>query len=291
VKGYAYFREGNTQAALDAYHQCLQINPNNPKLQQIVDKLEAQNGPALPATPAVNTPNANSPAPSNSVESEAPINPTSTPVVVNPNPIPNSVSKAPRNLMIQIAGGVFVPVSSEAASQLTAGYALEIMAGYAFTPHFTLGLEAGSSQLNYNTAVILAAAGITNNSGYSLTVPTFGHVPVEVVGEYTFGESTVKPFVLLGCGLAFDNVNGTETLTKNGFPIYSQTINNSWTNVEIYPGAGVEFALDKHSNIFIQTKLDMDFGPTVNSGSTLAEATDKPIMIVPVEIGFISSFE
>jgi hypothetical protein len=291
VKGYCYFKEGNTSAALDAYHQCLQVNPNNPKLEAMVNKLEAQNGPALPAAPVVNAPNANQPAPSNNVESEAPINATSTPVMVNTNPVPNSVSKGPRNLVIQIEGGLFVPASSQAASQLTPGYALGGMVGFAFTPHFTLGLEVGSDELNYNTSVILAAAGVANNPAYNLTMPTFGHVPVEVFGQYSFGESIVKPYVFLGCGIAFDSVNGKEVLTENGLPIYSQTINNSWTNLEIDPGAGVEFKVDKYENIFLQAKLDMDFGPTANSSSTMAETTDSPIIIVPLEIGFNSTFQ
>jgi hypothetical protein len=291
VKGYAYFKEGNSSAALDAYHQCLQIHPDNPKLQQMVDKLEAQNGPALPPAPVVNAPNANQPAPSNNVESEAPINATATPFVVNPNPVGNSVSKGPRNLVIQIDGGLFVPASSQAASQLTPGYAFGGMVGYALTPHFTLGLEGGSDELNYNTSVILAAAGVANNSAYNLTMPTFGHVPVEVFGQYSFGESIVKPYVFLGCGIAFDSVNGKEILTENGLPIYSQTINNSWTNLEIDPGAGMEIAVDQHENIFLQAKLDMDFGPTANSGSTMAETTDSPIIVVPLEIGFNSTFQ
>lgn len=39
--GYIYYKENNTQEALDFCNKSLQIHPNNPKLQKIVDRLNA----------------------------------------------------------------------------------------------------------------------------------------------------------------------------------------------------------------------------------------------------------
>jgi opacity protein-like surface antigen len=56
VLGYAYFVEGHVAAALEAYHQSLQINPSNPQLKAAVDK-EEKNASALPPPPTDDTPN------------------------------------------------------------------------------------------------------------------------------------------------------------------------------------------------------------------------------------------
>jgi hypothetical protein len=56
--GNAYYAKGNVASALEAYHESLNINPDNPKLEALIDK-EAQNAPVLPDTPANNSSSAN----------------------------------------------------------------------------------------------------------------------------------------------------------------------------------------------------------------------------------------
>jgi opacity protein-like surface antigen len=167
--------------------------------------------------------------------------------------------------LIQVEGGIAIPVSSQAASVLSAGFSGEGQVGYAFSRDFSLSLESGFDSLPFQSSKL--ATGVTA----SIT-----HVPLEAVGQYNIkAGGGVWPYILVGVGVAFDSYS------VSGITLPAGTT-TSWTNFELDPGIGVAVDLTKDINIFVQGKLAMDFETTTG---TKAEFTDSPLITIPVQIG------
>lgn|GEM_PF-5054953 len=166
--------------------------------------------------------------------------------------------------LIQLEGGMQIPASSQASSQMNAGFAGEGQLGYAFSPEFSLSVESGFD--------VLPVKSDFAPDGQTLNVY---HVPLEAVGQYNLNlGGAVSPYIVVGVGVAFDSLNTSATLPAG------QT--TSWTNFELDPGLGVNFKLGESVGVFVQGKVAMDFETT--SGDK-AQLSDNPLINIPVEAG------
>jgi outer membrane protein W len=195
-------------------------------------------------------------------------------------------SSSSGNWFVQVEGGLGIPISSQAATVFSPGFSGEAQVGYAFSKDFSLSVESGFDSLPFNTTTAQKNAGI---SGATFTsVPSLTHIPLELVGQYNISTGgSVTPYVLVGVGVCFDSAGGTLSGSYQGTSFSQATTSQSYTNFELDPGIGVSFEIAKQFNIFVQGKLDMDFGATTGAN---AESTDNPIMIIPVEVGLNLSF-
>ncbi len=206
-----------------------------------------------------------------------------------------STNSSKGNVVLQLEGGIALPISSDMSNYFDMGFGGEIMVGYAVSPEFTLGVEGGYTAMNYSlTKIMTQYLGFPPPAGLTATIPPLNHIPVELVGQYNIntGDGSVKPYFLLGVGLAMDSIGGTVTATYQGHSGTYTIPNESWTNLEVDPGFGVAFKAGDSMNIFVQGKLAMDFAPNVASGSTKPETTnDSPIMLLPIQAGINFSFQ
>jgi opacity protein-like surface antigen len=167
--------------------------------------------------------------------------------------------------LLQGAGGLCFPVSGQAASQWSLGFSGEAQAGFAFSREFFLSLESGLEFLPVNSSYLPA-----HDTG------TLIHIPLEAVAQYNFNAGGgVWPFLLLGAGVAFDDLS----FSAYTFPPGAAT---NWTNFELDPGIGVAFDVTEDVNIFVQGKVEMDFEPAAEAN---AEFQDKPLIAIPIQVG------
>ena len=197
-----------------------------------------------------------------------------------PNPKAFSVAATPiisnpvgEHLVVQLDGGLVMPVSSAASTVYGTGLGFDARIGYAFDDVFSIGLESGYYDLGVTPATI---AKFTFPAGATSDI---SHVPVLFDMQIYFGDSgaPIQPYLVLAGGLAFDAVN------LQGAP-YKPGVIYSWANFEFDPAVGVAFMLDKNTNVFIQGKWAMDFDD-YNTTDANAESQDTPIMLIPLQVG------
>jgi hypothetical protein len=186
----------------------------------------------------------------------------STPVPSNP---------VGEHFVVQLDGGLVIPISGAAATVYGSGFGLDGRIGYAFDDVFSVGLELGFYDLGVTSATITQfgfPAGATSDTT---------HIPVLFDMQIYFGDSgaPIQPYLTLAGGLSFDSDN------IQGAP-YKTGTNYSWANFELDPAVGVAFMLDRTTNIFVQTKWAMDFD---DNSSSNAESADSPIMLMPFQAG------
>jgi hypothetical protein len=186
----------------------------------------------------------------------------STPVPSNP---------VGEHFVVQLDGGLVMPISGAAATVYGSGFGLDGRIGYAFDDVFSVGLELGFYDLGVTSATITKfgfPTGATSDTS---------HIPVLFDMQIYFGDSgaPIQPYLTLAGGLSFDSDN------IQGAP-YKTEVNYSWANFELDPAVGVAFMLDRTTNIFVQTKWAMDFD---DNSSSNAESADSPIMLIPFQAG------
>jgi hypothetical protein len=204
-----------------------------------------------------------------------PNKPVSTPTVAL-----NTAPPSSGHGVLQFQGGLFLPVSGQAATLLSPGFTGEVMAGYAFDSSFTLGLDVGFFNLPYAAPPLLNAFNLKGVPGVALTsVPALNHTPVELVGQYTIPtDFPLKPYLLFGLGLAFDSINGTAAADDQGNHLVLTFPNQNFTNFEMDEGLGITFASWNTLQFFIQGKIALDFDSAGESG-------DTPIVAIPLQAG------
>ncbi len=175
------------------------------------------------------------------------------------------------HFIVQLDGGLVIPVSGAAATVYGSGFGLDGRIGYAFDDVFSIGLEMGFYDLGVTPATITKfgfPAGATSDTS---------HIPVLFDMQIYFGDSgaPIQPYLTLAGGLSFDSDN------IQGAP-YKTGINYNWANFELDPAVGVAFMLDRTTNIFVQTKWAMDFD---DNSSSNAESADSPLMLIPLQVG------
>jgi hypothetical protein len=218
---------------------------------------------------------------STSVTAPPMVTPSATPSATAVLPKPpslnvESVFETPtpggERFVFQIDGGTVSGVSSAAATQLGLGLGFDGKIAYAFDDFFSIGLESGFYDLSL-TKASLAGFGFASNATADMS-----HIPILVVFQIGLGDQggPVQPYLTLGAGMALDFNNVQNAV----FPAGTTT---SWTNFEFDPGLGFTFVLGKNTNLFVQTKLAMDFDN--NTAGTTGQTSDTPILFVPIQVG------
>lgn len=161
----------------------------------------------------------------------------------------------------QADGGFVFPLSPAVAAGYARGYGGDILVGYRFDRDFIL-----SADLGYYDCDQKAPDGSDGSWIY---------VPILAVARYNFGPGWVRPYVLLGAGVAVN----TYTLT----PGYNGELSTRETDFLLAPGAGVMFIVEMDLALYVQTRFDLDF-------STVGRPwTDNPSVFMPLK-GGISFF-
>jgi hypothetical protein len=215
---------------------------------------------------------------------------TATPSVTSgtssafPKPPALSVAATPvtsnpvgEHFVVQLDGGLVMPISDQAATIYGTGFGFDGRIGYAFDDVFSIGLETGFYNLGVTPAALSSSPG-----GYNFpagTTASTSHIPVLFDMQIYFGDSgaPIQPYLTLAGGLSFD------ADSIQGAP-YKAGVTYSWANFELDPAVGVAFMLDRTTNIYVQAKWAMDFDD-YNTTDTNVESADAPIMLIPLQVG------
>lgn len=173
------------------------------------------------------------------------------------------------NFVLGVNGVVGVPTSSNVANEVNVGFGGEGFIGYAFDKQFTLGVDSGYNTYSLSTNYVLKQLGIPSLPPGVTVSGSLSYVPIIAEAKYAFSATGVKPYVLLGAGLALNS--GSFTVTATGA---SATGTISETDLLIAPGIGVAFPVSDKVDIFVQGRVDLDF--TNNNNSTPATITFNP---------------
>lgn len=157
----------------------------------------------------------------------------------------------------QADGGFVFPLSSAVAAGYARGYGGDILVGYRFDRDFSLSADLGYYECDQTAA--------TSSSGQWI------YVPIMAVARYNFGPGWVRPFVMLGAGVAVD----TYTLT----PGYTGKLSNRETDPLLAPGVGVMFIVEHDLALYAQARVDLNY-------STVGGPwTDNPSVFMPLKAG------
>jgi hypothetical protein len=160
----------------------------------------------------------------------------------------------------QIDGGFVFPVSPSVAAAYNRGVGGDILVGYRFNRDFSLAADVGYYACPENAGGAIAGE--------------WDYTPLLAVARFNFGAGTVRPYVLLGGGIAFNNYSYTP------FDSGKQMIQES--NFLLTPGLGVLFVVAGNFALYVQGRLDMDFTPVAVPGGLFSES---PVLFIPVKVG------
>jgi hypothetical protein len=103
-------------------------------------------------------------------------------------------------------------------------------------------------------------------------------MPLLATARYSFGSGTVKPYVLLGFGAAFNNYS----LTVNTPGVGPQKLTRDEPDFLMSPGLGVRFIVAGDMAVFFQGRVDINFANQTIAGGPPA---DNPTLFIPVQCG------
>jgi hypothetical protein len=98
---------------------------------------------------------------------------------------------------------------------------------------------------------------------------TWNIVPLIAKGQYCFGTGTVKPYLFLGAGVAFNSSSAS------AFGITGST---SETDFLGEGGLGLDFAVAQNVGLFVQGKVELDT-------TSKNYAADVPTVLIPINAG------
>jgi tetratricopeptide (TPR) repeat protein len=229
-EAYAYSKLKDFKSSADAAHKSLLINQDNPSLQAFYDVLKTevmagkQNNKKIRTVPDSDVDAADSGSADLSSLKKT------------------TKEKKTGKIIIQIQGGLDLPLNTNFAQNYNAGFGGEAMIGYAFDENLTLGLLSGFH--NYNSKY--------NNLTYN---GWFSVVPVEVVAQYNIGKNKFKPYFILGAGACFD----IDAFSLPSSSSSASTYGTTSADFLLEPGLGFSYEVSDNFNLFIQTKVTIDF--------------------------------
>jgi opacity protein-like surface antigen len=150
-----------------------------------------------------------------------------------------SASSSNGSWNIQIVGDLVIP-TGDAANGYDMGLGGEAMVGYSLDSNMTLGVLGG-----YQYLMIKGSP-----SGYSAA-----YIPIEAVMKYNFGSGQVKPYGILGVGLAL-GMFSTPAIDLGPWGTFPATTTTS-TDLLLDPGIGVAFNLSDKVDLVLQGKVEM----------------------------------
>jgi hypothetical protein len=137
------------------------------------------------------------------------------------------------------------------ANGVSDGIGGEALIGYALDPNLTLGVLSGYQNWDIKNAP----------SGLSSAT-----IPIEGVVKYTIGTDKIRPFGILGVGVAIDTWSYNSVSTSN-------------TDFLVDPGIGVAINLSEKLDLVILAKVTLDFA---NATADQAATTNVEI---PIQLG------
>ena len=161
----------------------------------------------------------------------------------------------------QIDGGVVFPASQANAAAYGAGIGGDILVGYRFSRDFSFSGDLGYYDCDQKNSGALAGEWL--------------YTPLMAVARLNFGSAPVRPFLLLGAGIAFNTFSET--------PAYSGIkTSERETDLLLSPGAGILVVIGGNAALYLQGRLDFNFTSERASGSPF---TDSPSLFIPVKAG------
>ena len=157
----------------------------------------------------------------------------------------------------QVDGGFVFPLSTAASSGYATGYGGDILVGYRFDRSFSLSADLGYYDCDQKFE------GATGGECI--------YVPIMAVARCNFGSGWVRPYALLGAGVAIN----TYTLT----PGYGGKLSNRETDFLLAPGLGLLFVVTGDTALYAQARLDLNFS------TTNGPFTDSPSIFLPLKAG------
>lgn len=157
----------------------------------------------------------------------------------------------------QVDGGFVFPLSTAVAAGYDRGVGGDVLVGYRFERNFSLSADLGYYDCDQKYE------GATGGEWI--------YVPILVVARYNFGPGWVKPYLLLGAGVAVN----TYTLT----PGYSGKLSARQTDFLLAPGGGVLFIVAKDTALYAQVRFDLNFSGVGGPW------TDSPSVFMPLKGG------
>ena len=161
----------------------------------------------------------------------------------------------------QVDGGVVYPASKANAAAYGAGFGGDILVGYRFTRDLSLSGDLGYYDCDQKTGGAEAGEWL--------------YTPLMAVARLNIGSSPVRPFLLLGAGIAFNTFSVTPSYL--GFKVSERE-----TDFLLSPGAGLLFIIGGNAALYIQGRVDLNF--TTDRAGT-SPFTDSPSLFIPVKAG------
>jgi hypothetical protein len=164
------------------------------------------------------------------------------------------------------------------------GLGSELMIGYSVNKNIILGLLSGYHDYVYNAFYYVNVSPPISASGKD----ELRFVPLEAMAQfYLFnfhiGGNEFRPYFLLGVGVCFDTYTSSGTSTSN-YPAPQTTVtygyNFSTTDFLLEPGIGLSYEVSNNFNLFIQTKVTLDF-----AGVQLSLDNNPVNVFVPIQLG------
>jgi hypothetical protein len=160
---------------------------------------------------------------------------------------------------MQINGDTSFPTAN-LSNQVNQGWGGEGAIGYRFPMNLELSAESGYDTYSTKNG---------NNNGM------WNMVPLLLKLQYNLGDSSTKPYVFVGGGLAFN------TKSANFF---GTTFSNSETDFLEEAGVGLSFAMMSGTIFYIQGKIEVD-------NTTSSYASDVPTIVFPINVGWKFSLD
>jgi hypothetical protein len=200
------------------------------------------------------------------------------PVLAGPSETPTT------HWIIQAQGGGDFLLSStlngnpsNPVTVVSPGWGFNGSLGYAFSNNFSLSVLAGYQVSGISAPQAPASIGLS-----------LGYMPIQVVAQYAFLGENTRLYGLLGVGLAINSFSES----VHNFPVTEASASSiiSETDFLLSPGLGLSFKLSDKTDLFVQTKLDVDFF-SQNLANWLppnTQSTNKfstPQLYLPVQVG------
>jgi len=157
----------------------------------------------------------------------------------------------------QADGGFVFPLSPGVAQEYARGVGGDILVGYRFNRDFNLSADVGYFECD--------------EKFYGGASGSWTYDPLLLLARFNFGPGWVRPFLLLGAGLAVDSYSLTTS--------YEGQVSNRETDPMLSPGAGVLFIVETNVAIYLQTRVDLIFSRVGGPW------TDNPTVFLPIKAG------
>ncbi len=161
----------------------------------------------------------------------------------------------------QVDGGAVIPISKANSAGFGAGIGGDVLVGYRFDRDFSLSGDLGYYDCDQKKS--------------GATAGEWLYTPLMAVARFNIGTGWIRPYLLLGAGLAFNTYSIT--------PAYSGIkASQQESDLLVSPGAGFLFVVASNMALYVQCRVDIDFTPEGAPGNPF---TDSPSLFVPVKAG------